>query len=154
MDDEIKVEESVIDLVTTNLRNVYDPEISVNIYDLGLIYDIKVDETGHCDILMSLTSAWCPSADDITSDTQKAALSVPGVETCAIKVTFDPQWGPHMMSEEAKLELNLWDMDMHPPHFDQWVDPMFDMMNAYGDDYGDPRSDRTENTAGRELGKD
>lgn len=90
---------------------VYDPEISVNVYDLGLIYDLAIDQEGHCSILMSLTSAWCPSADEITSDVQRAALTAPGVNTCSIKVTFDPQWGPHMMSEEAKLELGLFGME-------------------------------------------
>jgi len=142
---------SIIDQIKRNLMNVYDPEISVNIYDLGLIYDIKVDDTGHCDILMSLTSAWCPSADDITADTQRAALDVPGVDTCAIKVTFDPQWGPHMMSEEAKLELNLW--DMNPPHMDTWMDPMFDMPH-FGDDDATVRSARVDDTVNRKLGED
>ena len=97
--------------IVGNLRSVYDPEISVNVYDLGLIYDIKVDSEGHCDIVMSLTSAWCPSADEITMDVQQAALTASGVNTCSIKVTFDPQWGPHMMSEEAKLELGLFGME-------------------------------------------
>jgi FeS assembly SUF system protein len=96
------------DNVITNLRTVYDPEISVNVYDLGLIYNIDVDDTNHCSILMSLTSAFCPAADDIINDVQAAALSAEGVETCAIKVVFDPQWGQHMMSDEAKLELDLW----------------------------------------------
>lgn len=151
MDELIEANESVQDSIKANLRNVYDPEISVNIYDLGLIYEIKVDDEGHCDILMSLTSAWCPSADDITSDTQKAALSAPGVKTCAVKVTFTPQWGPHMMSEEAKLELNLWDMPH--PHIDPWMDPMFDI-RPYGDDYGTKRSEGTGDQAKRELGED
>lgn len=97
--------------IIANLRSVYDPEISVNVYDLGLIYDIKVDDEKHCSILMSLTSAWCPSADDITRDVQQAALTADGVQTCSIKVTFDPQWGPEMMSDEAKLELGVFGVD-------------------------------------------
>ena len=97
--------------IIANLQLVYDPEISVNVYDLGLIYDIKIDDERHCNILMSLTSAWCPSADDITRDVQQAALSSSGVETCSIKVTFEPQWGPHMMSDEAKIELGIYGME-------------------------------------------
>lgn len=147
----VELNESILDSIRKNLREVYDPEISVNIYDLGLIYDIKVDGEGHCDILMSLTSAWCPSADDITADTQRAALSVDGVKTCAIKVTFDPQWGPHMMSEEAKLELNLWDMPQ--PHMDPWMDPMFDI-RPYGDYDAIRRSEGTGKQAKPELGED
>lgn len=100
-----------IDDIVSNLRNVYDPEISVNVYDLGLIYNVSVDDEQHCDIVMSLTSAWCPSADDITREVQEAALSATNVKTCAIKVTFDPQWGPHMMSDEARINLNLYGME-------------------------------------------
>lgn len=118
-----------LDSIKQNLRNVYDPEISVNIYDLGLIYNIDITDD-HCDILMSLTSAWCPSADDITQSTQQAALAVSGIKTCFVKVTFDPQWGPHMMSEEAKLELNLWDMDV--PVFDSFREN-YDYLNEEND---------------------
>lgn len=100
-----------LQLIINNLRSVYDPEISVNVYDLGLIYDIKVDDEQHCSIVMSLTSAWCPSADEITRDVQQAALMVNSIYTCSIKVVFDPQWGPHMMSDEAKIELGLFGME-------------------------------------------
>lgn len=102
-----KTNAALIPFIIENLKMVYDPEISVNIYDLGLIYDITVDHEGHCSILMSLTSAWCPSADEITRDVQQAALSADGVSTCSIKVTFDPQWGPNMMSDEAKIDLGI-----------------------------------------------
>lgn len=107
----VSINADAIPHVIEKLKCVYDPEISVNIYDLGLIYDIKVDDEQHCSITMSLTSAWCPSADDITREVQEAALSVDGVATCSIKVTFDPQWGPHMMSDEAKIELGLFGME-------------------------------------------
>lgn len=95
--------------ITENLKEVYDPEISVNVFDLGLIYNISLDNNMHCKILMSLTSAFCPSADDIVYDTRNAALSVNGIIGCDVEITFDPQWGPHMMSDEAKFELGLWD---------------------------------------------
>lgn len=92
--------------IIANLREVYDPEISLNVYDLGLIYDIKVGE-GYCDITMTLTSAFCPAADFIIADVRGAAETVSGVESVNVEVTFDPQWGPDMLSEDAKLMLDM-----------------------------------------------
>lgn len=103
----VSINQDAIPQIIEKLRSVYDPEISVNVYDLGLIYDIQLDGERHCSIVMTLTSAWCPSADDITREVQESALSTDGVSTCSIKVTFDPQWGPHMMSDEAKIELGI-----------------------------------------------
>lgn len=107
--------------IIANLRNVYDPEISTNIYDLGLIYKIDLSTLPRVLIEMTLTSAWCPSADDILRDSERAATSVEGVDGCEIKVVWEPKWGPHMMSEEAKLELNLF--DDWPPRADTWGRP-------------------------------
>ena len=101
--------DAAIEQIKENLKSVYDPEISVNIYDLGLIYNVAVDSEMNCNILMSLTSAWCPSADDIVADVKYSALAVDGVKTCEVEVTFEPQWGPHMMSDDAKFELGLWE---------------------------------------------
>lgn len=98
-----KTKEKIIE----NLRQVYDPEISVNVYDLGLIYEVKVGE-GYCDITMSLTSAFCPAADYIIEDVKGAAMSA-GVSLVNVEVVWDPQWGPEMMSEDAKLMLDMWD---------------------------------------------
>jgi metal-sulfur cluster biosynthetic enzyme len=92
--------------IIENLKHVYDPEISTNIYDLGLIYKIDLDQLPHVSIEMTLTSAWCPSADDIMREAEAAAM-VPGVDSCEIKIVWAPKWGPHMMSEEAQIELNL-----------------------------------------------
>ena len=92
--------------VVENLKQVYDPEISINIYDLGLIYNISINND-RCDITMSLTSAFCPAADEIISDVHYAALNVDGIEKVEVNVTFDPQWGPEMMSEDAKLILGI-----------------------------------------------
>lgn len=100
---------AILEQIKENLRSVYDPEISVNIYDLGLIYNISVNDDMHCDILMSLTSAWCPSADEIVADVKYSATAVDGIKDCNVEVTFDPQWGPQMMSDDAKFELGLWD---------------------------------------------
>lgn len=91
--------------IIANLREVYDPEISLNVYDLGLIYDIKVGE-GYCDITMTLTSAFCPAADFIINDVRGAAESA-GIKSVNVEVTFDPPWGPDSMSEDAKLMLDM-----------------------------------------------
>ena len=93
--------------IIENLKQVYDPEISVNVYDLGLIYEVKVGE-GYCDITMSLTSAFCPAADYIIEDVKGAAMSA-GVSMCNVDVVWDPQWGPEMMSEDAKLILGIFE---------------------------------------------
>jgi len=93
--------------IIENLKQVYDPEISVNVYDLGLIYEVKVGE-GYCDITMSLTSAFCPAADYIIEDVKGAAMSA-GVSMCNVDVVWEPQWGPEMMSEDAKLILGIFE---------------------------------------------
>ena len=93
--------------IIENLKQVYDPEISVNVYDLGLIYEVKVGE-GYSDITMSLTSAFCPAADFIIEDVKGAAMSA-GVSMCNVDVVWEPQWGPEMMSEDAKLILGIFE---------------------------------------------
>jgi metal-sulfur cluster biosynthetic enzyme len=98
-----EIRESII----KNLRNVYDPEISVNIYDLGLIYDIDLAGLPHVKITHTLTSAFCPAADMIIEDIKSATESVDGVDTCEIITTFDPPFGPEMMSEDVRLALGI-----------------------------------------------
>ena len=110
--------QGIRDQIIANLRMVYDPEISTNIYDLGLIYKIDLDALPQVQIDMTLTSAWCPSADDIIREA-KAAATVSGVESCEINVVWTPQWGPHMMSEEAQLELNMMSSFDDPWRWDQ-----------------------------------
>ena len=92
--------------IISNLKEVYDPEISINVYDLGLIYEININEA-HVDIIMTLTSAFCPAADEIVADVNNAVTKVDGVETCDVKVTFEPPFGPDKMSEEARMILGL-----------------------------------------------
>lgn len=92
--------------IVENLREVYDPEISVNIYDLGLIYSINIDDS-KCHIIMSLTSPFCPAADQIVEDVRHAALNVVGIDVADVNITFDPQWGPQMMSDDAKIILGI-----------------------------------------------
>lgn len=93
--------------VIENLKQIYDPEIPVNIYDLGLIYDIDI-ENGACKITMSLTSPFCPAADQIVSDVYQGSVLVNGITEADIDITFDPQWGPQMMSDDAKLILGIY----------------------------------------------
>ena len=93
--------------IIKNLRNVYDPEISVNIYDLGLIYDINMEELPLVKITHTLTSAFCPAADMIIHDIKSATESVEGVDICEIITTFDPPFGPEMMSEDVRLALGI-----------------------------------------------
>jgi FeS assembly SUF system protein len=90
------------------LRNVYDPEISVNIYDLGLIYEIDIDDAGQVQIQMTLTAAGCPVAGFIVQQVESAANSVSGVNGTNVELVWDPPWSQDMMSEEAKLELGLY----------------------------------------------
>ena len=94
--------------IINNLKEVYDPEISINVYDLGLIYEINIDNT-HVDIIMTLTSAFCPAADEIIADVHGAVTLTDGVETCDVKVVFEPPFGPWNMSEDAKMILGVWE---------------------------------------------
>ena len=93
--------------IVENLRQCYDPEISINIYDLGLIYNIDLSELPRVSITHTLTSAFCPAADQIVADIKHAATSVEGVDSCFIETTFDPPFTQDMMSEEARLALGI-----------------------------------------------
>ena len=97
-----EVKQSIVD----NLRKVYDPEISINVYDLGLIYEINI-VSSHGVIVMTLTSALCPMADQIKQEVHDAVCKVDSIDTCDIQITFDPPFGPDMMSEETKLILGV-----------------------------------------------
>lgn len=96
-----------IDQIIEKLKDVYDPEIPVNIYDLGLVYNVDVDENNHANVIMTLTAPGCPVADMLVDDTRQAALSVDGIEDAHVELTFDPPWDKSMMSEEARLELGF-----------------------------------------------
>ena len=89
------------------LRQVYDPEIPVNIYDLGLIYEINVDEGHNVFIQMTLTAPNCPMADYVVDQVKTAIEDVPGVVTATIELVFEPVWDKSRMSEEALVELGL-----------------------------------------------
>ncbi|MDR1762678.1 MAG: iron-sulfur cluster assembly protein [Dysgonamonadaceae bacterium] len=89
------------------LKTVYDPEIPVNIYDLGLIYGIDIDAENNVTITMTLTAPACPAADFIAEDVKMRVESVEGVGNVEIKIVFEPEWHQGLMSEEAKLELGF-----------------------------------------------
>lgn len=91
------------------LRQVYDPEISVNVYDLGLIYELKVDENHNVKIQMTLTAPNCPMADYVVEQVKTAVEDVPGVVSCEIELVWEPVWDRSRMSEEALIELGLED---------------------------------------------
>ncbi len=96
-----------IDLIINNLKGVFDPEIPVNIYDLGLIYNVDVDENNIAHIIMTLTAPGCPMVDIMMHDITQAARAVEGINDVKIELTFDPPWSQSMMSEEARLELGF-----------------------------------------------
>ena len=95
------------DEIVEILKTIYDPEISVNIYDLGLIYSIKIEENKKVKIDMTLTSANCPFAQTIPVEVRDKVLLADGVEDVSVKIVWDPLWGPDQMSDIAKMELNL-----------------------------------------------
>ena len=99
----LKIEERIIAM----LKTVYDPEIPVNIYDLGLIYKIDLQDDGDVSIDMTLTAPNCPAADFIMEDVRQRVESIEGVTSTTINLVFEPEWDKDMMSEEAKLELGF-----------------------------------------------
>jgi FeS assembly SUF system protein len=93
--------------VIAALKTCYDPEIPVDIYELGLIYDVAVNEANTVEIKMTLTSPHCPVAESLPLEVQQKVVMVEGVNDAKVDITWDPPWTPEMMSEAARLELNL-----------------------------------------------
>ncbi len=93
--------------IVAQLQSVYDPEIPVNIYELGLIYDIDISPEGKVAIRMTLTSPACPVATTLPPDVEARVRAVPGVAEASVEVTWEPPWGPDKMTEAAKLQLNM-----------------------------------------------
>jgi FeS assembly SUF system protein len=89
------------------LKRVFDPEIPLNIYDLGLIYEIRIDEEGNVSVKMTLTAPNCPVAEDMPNIVQSEVAKVPGVKSVNVEIVFDPPWDKDMLSEAALLELGL-----------------------------------------------
>lgn len=95
------------DQIINVLKTVYDPEIPVNIYDLGLIYEIDTSDPSNVKILMSLTSPNCPVAESLPVEVREKINALSGVDNTNVRITFDPPWTQDMMSEDAKFELGL-----------------------------------------------
>ena len=93
--------------IIERIKTVFDPEIPVNIYELGLIYEIKIDDDLNANILMTLTSPNCPVADSLPQEVKESAELVTELKSVNIELTFDPPWDQEMLSEEAKLEMGL-----------------------------------------------
>ena len=103
MNEFLETEEAILKM----LKTVFDPEIPVNVYDLGLIYGIDIKEDGTCDITMTLTAPSCPAGDFLVEDIRQKVGSVEGIKDVNVNIVFEPEWNKDMMSEEAKLELGF-----------------------------------------------
>ncbi len=103
MNEFLETEEKIVRM----LKTVFDPEIPVNIYDLGLIYKIELDDNAHLTIDMTLTAPNCPAVDFIVEDVRMKVASVEGVKDVDVNIVFEPAWDKSMMSEEAQLELGF-----------------------------------------------
>jgi FeS assembly SUF system protein len=89
------------------LRTVYDPEIPVNIHEMGLVYEVTVDDDANVHILMTLTSPMCPVAESLPPEVEEKVSAIEGVTSATVEITWDPPWDPEMMSEAARLELGM-----------------------------------------------
>ncbi len=95
------------DKIINELKIIYDPEIPVNIYELGLIYKIKIDEDHKVHILMTLTTPNCPVAESLPAEVKERVRTIEGVHEVEVELTFEPPWDEEMLSDEAKLELGM-----------------------------------------------
>ena len=93
--------------VVEALKSIYDPEIPVDIYELGLIYDVDISEDGDATVTMTLTTPHCPVAESLPNEVELRVLSVPGIRDAEVKLVWDPPWDPSKMSDEARLELGM-----------------------------------------------
>ena len=101
--DKKKIENKIINV----LKAIFDPEIPVDVYELGLIYEIKIDNQFHVEIIMTLTSPKCPVAESMPKEVEDKVGEVHGVKSSKVNIVFDPPWDKDMMSEEAKLDLGM-----------------------------------------------
>ena len=101
--DKKQLEKKIIEV----LKTVFDPEIPVDIYELGLIYEVNLDENANCNILMTLTSPSCPVAESLPVDVENRVKEMSEIDECKVEIVFEPPWDKSMMSEEAQLELGF-----------------------------------------------
>jgi FeS assembly SUF system protein len=99
--------EALREKVIEVLKGIFDPEIPVNIYELGLIYEVTVEDDANVHILMTLTSPMCPVAESLPPEVEGKTAAIEGVSSAKVEITWDPPWDPEMMSEAAKLELGF-----------------------------------------------
>ena len=99
--------ENIEDQIVETLKSIYDPEIPVDIFELGLIYEVKVDKDLNVEIEMTLTSPNCPVAESMPKEVEDKVAAMNGVKSSKVNIVFDPPWDKDMMSEEAKLELGF-----------------------------------------------
>ncbi|GAA4749738.1 hypothetical protein GCM10023264_15160 [Sphingomonas daechungensis] len=105
--DEPPANEDLTSNVIDALKSIYDPEIPVDIYELGLIYDVVISEDGDAVVTMTLTTPHCPVAESLPNEVELRVLSVPGIRDAEVKLVWDPPWDPSKMSDEARLELGM-----------------------------------------------
>lgn len=105
--EDVKALAPLYENVVLALKQVYDPEIPVNIYDLGLVYELNINKSHNVYIKMTFTAPNCPMADEVLAEVKRSVEDVPGVTGCTIDLTFDPVWDKSMLSDEAKLELGI-----------------------------------------------
>ncbi len=105
--EDVKALQPYYTAVIAALKEVYDPEIPVNIYDLGLIYELNISKAREVSILMTFTAPNCPMADQVLMEVRESVEAVPGITKCNIEMTFEPAWDKSMLSEEARIELGL-----------------------------------------------
>jgi len=98
-----ELENRVVDVIKT----IYDPEIPVDIYELGLVYDISVNDDMHCDVQMTLTSPSCPVAESLPVEVEQKVAGIDAIQSAKVEIVWEPPWDKTMMSEEAQLELGL-----------------------------------------------
>ncbi|MBW2542611.1 MAG: SUF system Fe-S cluster assembly protein [Deltaproteobacteria bacterium] len=99
--------EAIREQVIEQLKTVFDPEIPVNIYELGLIYGVSVDADGATQVVMTLTTPMCPAAEELPPEVETKTRAVPGVTSVQLDLVWDPPWSPEMMSDAAKLDLGM-----------------------------------------------
>ena len=105
--EEVSASDDVKNSVIDALKSIYDPEIPVDIYELGLIYDVAISDDGDAVVTMTLTTPHCPVAESLPNEVELRVLSVPGVRDAEVKLVWDPPWDPSKMSDEARLELGM-----------------------------------------------
>lgn len=108
--DDVKTLAPLYEAVVLALKQVYDPEIPVNIYDLGLIYELNINKAHEVSIKMTFTAPNCPMADEVIAEVKHSVLQTPGITACEIELVFEPVWDQSMLSDEAKVALG-YDID-------------------------------------------